>query len=176
MAELATGRPGQVVADLAPHAEQHPTRENVVGLLMTALYRCGRQAEALAVYRATRRHLVEVLGVEAGPELQRLHEQILRHDPTLDGPRISPKDDEWVPRQLPASARGFTGRDRELAALNPVLDGLSPQSGTRVVVVSGMGGVGKTALAVHWARLHGDIFPDGQLYIDLHGFDPRPRR
>ncbi len=170
MADLATGRHGQVVTDVAALAEKHPTRELLVGLTMTALYRCGRQAEALAVYRATRDKLVDQLGIDAGPDLQRLHSQILRNDPALTAPYLSAVEDAASPRQLPLDVRGFTGRQAELHMLDRLL---SQRSGlTTIVTLSGMGGAGKTALAVHWAHRAAGRFPDGQLYLDLHGFGP----
>ncbi|WP_203906270.1 AfsR/SARP family transcriptional regulator [Rhizocola hellebori] len=171
LADLATGRHGQVVTDLTTLVEQHPTRETMVCLVMTALYRCGRQAEALAVYRSTRDQLVEQLGIEAGPDLQRLHGKILRNDPSLTEPDLSATDGSVaVPRQLPLDVRGFAGRQAELERLDRLVAGQS--SLTTVVAVSGMGGVGKTALAVHWSHRVSEAFPDGQLYLDLHGFDP----
>ncbi|HEV7706976.1 MAG TPA: AfsR/SARP family transcriptional regulator [Asanoa sp.] len=180
---LDLGRPAEVVAELATLAADHPYREALRSLLMLALVRAGRQAEALDVYRQTRALLVEELGVEPGSGLRRLHEAILRADPrlgtvaTADLDQLSaadPPPDPVAaapkPRQLPADPPGFTGRLAELSRLDTLLAG----SGAAVAVVSGIPGVGKTALAVRWAHRARERFPDGQLYVDLRGYDTRP--
>ena len=112
-AELGLGRPAGLIAALTAEAQRHPTRERLQELVMLALYRAGRQAEALDVYRATRRHLVEELGLEPGPGLRELEERILRHDPSLAAgpavglpiPRRRRADAERAPRR-PAGAQG----------------------------------------------------------------------
>jgi DNA-binding SARP family transcriptional activator/tetratricopeptide (TPR) repeat protein len=160
-AELARGRHPAVVAELRELAAEHPLRERPQALLMTALYADGRQAEALAAYQEARRVLVDELGLEPGPRLRELERRILAGEPidTRDDPR---------PAQLPHAARGFVGRRAELAELDRLAGGPGP----RVVAITGTAGVGKTALATHWAHGARDAFPDGQLYVDLRGYGP----
>jgi len=187
-ADLHLGRHDDVVIELRRLAAVHPLRERLHALLMLALYRNGRQGEALAVYQQARRSLVDELGTEPGPGLRELQRQILVADPALaaparpeaagdpSGPARSPADQHVspaAPRQLPAAAPHFAGRADQLTALTGMLDLASRSEGTVVIAaVSGTAGVGKTALAVHWAHQVADLFPDGQLYIDLRGFDP----
>jgi DNA-binding SARP family transcriptional activator len=173
-ADLHLGRHAEVTGDLRHLATAHPLREHLHALLMLALYREGRQAEALAAYQAARRILLSELGTEPGPELRSLHQQILAADPALDPPRsLSPSDGAgWAaPQELPAGVRHFTGRAGELAALTRLLD--EPAKGLVVIsAIGGTAGVGKTALAVHWAHQLAGQFPDGQLYVNLRGYDP----
>lgn len=164
--ELALGRHDELVAELADLTSQHPTRERLVATRMRALYRSGRGNEALAVYQTTARILSETLGVDPGPDLRRLHAGILRAEPVLDGP---PPPSHPVPAQLPHNVAGFAGRAAELMALTNLFTDGPP--GT-ICVVDGPGGIGKTALAVHFAHRVADRFRDGQLYLDLRGFDP----
>jgi DNA-binding SARP family transcriptional activator/TolA-binding protein len=174
-ADLNLGRPAEVTGELRQLTAAHPLRDHLHGLLMLALYRDGRQAEALAAYQAARRILIEELGTEPGPELRGLHQQILSADPALDLPapqRPAAAQGRVVPRELPAGVRHFTGREGELAALTRVLD--EPAAGRGIVVISAIGGtagVGKTALAVRWAHQVAGRFPDGQLYVNLRGYD-----
>ncbi|WP_285745524.1 BTAD domain-containing putative transcriptional regulator [Lentzea sp. NBRC 105346] len=158
--ELAAGRHKTAVATLRALVADHPFREESRGMLMMALYRAGRQAEALQVYEDGRRILDEELGLLPGSDLRRLHLEILNQDAALDAPRR-------VVAQLPADVRGFTGREEMLRLLDDVLGGAS----TTVVVsaIAGTAGVGKTALAVHWAHRVRANFPDGQLYLNLRG-------
>jgi DNA-binding SARP family transcriptional activator len=168
-ARLHLGEQAEAVAELRHLAASHPLREHVHALLMLALYRCGRQADALAAYQNVRRLLVEELGAEPGTELQDLHGQILAADPALED-----KPAATVPRQLPAAVAQFTGRDTELTILAQTLD-QTGSSGAGTVMISAIGGtagVGKTALALHWAHQIASRFPGGQLYADLRGFDP----
>ncbi|GAA1611119.1 tetratricopeptide repeat protein [Kribbella karoonensis] len=163
-AELACGRHTAIVGELAEHARAHPLRERLQGLLMLALYRAGRQDRALEVYRDTRRALVDELGQEPGPYLSEVHHHLLTGEPAPD----------VLPAQLPHDVSGFTGREAELTELSELSE-LSELDGiTRPVLISGTGGVGKTALAVHWAHRVRDRFPDGQLYVDLCGYGPDP--
>lgn len=162
---LSVGRETEVAAELTTLVSAHPLRERLHGLLMSALYRCGRQAEALAAYADLRRVLIEELGIEPGPELRRLHEQLLvgRHDPEPE-----PAAPVLVPVQLPHEVRDFTGREKELAKLAEIV----PRDHSPVLVaITGTGGVGKTALAVRFAHQVAARFPDGQLHVDLRGFD-----
>ncbi|MGW7479678.1 BTAD domain-containing putative transcriptional regulator [Nonomuraea muscovyensis] len=160
---LALGRHAEVVERLRLLAVRHPLRERVHGGLMLALYRCGDTAGALETYGHARRLLADELGMDPGPELRRLHEAMLRRDRDLLLPAAGR---EPTAHQLPLDAHGFTGRDRELAGLDALLG-----DGPPVIVLSGTAGVGKTALAVHWAHLVRDRFPDGQLHANLRGFD-----
>jgi DNA-binding SARP family transcriptional activator/Tfp pilus assembly protein PilF len=169
-AELHLGRHAEVVIELRRLAAMHPLRERLQALLMLALYRDGRAGEALAVYQQARRVLIDELGAEPGPALRDMQRQILA------GPTRPPVEQDVgaaVPRQLPAAAPHFVGRADQLTALAALLDRASRPAGTVVIsAVNGTAGVGKTALAVHWAHRVADRFPDGQLYIDLRGFDP----
>jgi DNA-binding SARP family transcriptional activator/tetratricopeptide (TPR) repeat protein len=175
--DLALGGAGQMVAELTALVEQYPYREALQGALMRALFRAGRQAEALAVYRGVRQLLRDELGAEPGEDLQQLHQAILSQDPALRSPPPT-KDhaviDRLIPRELPADVAGFTGRIEALAKLDKLLPGGEAVTPGPVVIsaIAGMAGVGKTALAVHWAHQIADRFPDGQLYVNLHGFDP----
>ncbi|ONI88673.1 hypothetical protein ALI144C_06520 [Actinosynnema sp. ALI-1.44] len=164
---LRAGRHAQVVAELpAAEAERN---ERLAGQLMLALYRCGRPADALRHYERVRSRLAEELGVDPGPQLRHLHQQILTSDPELaaDEPTSRPAE-PTVPRQLPTVPASFSGRVAELAAL----DGLLASSGSPIYAVVGAGGMGKTWLALRWAHDNADRFPDGQLYVHLRGFDP----
>jgi DNA-binding SARP family transcriptional activator/Tfp pilus assembly protein PilF len=185
-ARLALGE-HDAVADAAEAAVRgHPLRERLWSLLMLALYRSGRQADALAAYQRLRRHLDDELGLAPGPDVTALQGGILRQDAGLDIParatvlaraavaaRAVP-----VPRELPADVEGFTSREVELAELDyllPVTGPPAPGAPRGPVVISavaGTAGVGKTALAVRWAHRVADSFPDGQLYVNLRGYDP----
>jgi DNA-binding SARP family transcriptional activator/Flp pilus assembly protein TadD len=173
---LTLGHATEVAAELAALVREYPLREGLRSLLMLALYRCGRQADALAEFADGRSVLVEELGIEPGPGLRRLQEQILAADAALDLPAgAAPAMDRPEPAQLPADVAAFTGRAGELAALDRIAATIrqSTAGSTPVVIsVSGTAGVGKTALAVHWARRVRGAFPDGQLYVNLRGYDP----
>ncbi|MFC5744034.1 BTAD domain-containing putative transcriptional regulator [Actinomadura rugatobispora] len=182
-ADLELGRHAEIVGELALLSGEHPLREPLRGLLMLALYRCGRQAEALAAYTSARRTLAGELGIDPGPGLRDLQERILRNDPSLTAPARREKDDPAPapsqgrpfqrPASLPADLPDFTGR----AALADRMTGwLARREGTApaVIAVSGVGGVGKTALAVHVAHAVRDAYPDGQLYVDLLGTAKHP--
>jgi DNA-binding SARP family transcriptional activator len=173
-AELAAGAAGELVAELSELAERHPLREGVHRALMLALYRAGRQADALAAYRRARQLLLDELGSEPGAGLQELHQCILNRDPSLEvrpaarSLPVSPR-----PRQLPSDVAGFSGRAEALKALDELLARRPEATGPVVIsAIAGTAGVGKTALAVHWAHRMVDRFPDGQLYVNLRGFDP----
>jgi DNA-binding SARP family transcriptional activator len=267
-ADLHLGRHREVIAELAALAGAEPLRERLHELLMLALYRSGQQAAALAAYRQARRQLIDQVGIEPGPALRELNQQILRSDPALrlppppthlnntqtttdTSPGTAPHPGTGTaaapatgtgaataagagagmqpgmaaartgsaagmaqppgaglasnggmtapasagtagvgvgadavggggrrcPAMLPASVPGFAGRRSELAALS----GLARPPGTTtsrnggmvvIAAITGTAGVGKTALAVHWARQHATAFPDGQLYVNLRGYDP----
>jgi DNA-binding SARP family transcriptional activator/Tfp pilus assembly protein PilF len=175
-AGLVAGRDSELAGELQPLAAEHPQRERFHAQLMLAPYRSGRRADALAAYRQAHRVLVEELAAEPGTELRELHQQVLAADPALKLPEPASAvavPHAAVPRQLPAAVEQFTGRDDELAELTAQLRpaGRAP----RTVVISAIGGtagVGKTALAVHWAHQASEHFPDGQLYVNLRGYDP----
>jgi len=175
-ADLYLGRHTEVVAELQQLTADHPLRERLHGMLMLALYRDGRQGEALAAYRLARQMLVSELGVEPGPNLRDLHQRILTADRGLAGPAsLQGKRgaEAVVPRQLPAAVSHFAGRRKELRKLSDLLDEAAADMGTVVIsAIGGTAGVGKTALAVYWARQVADHFPAGQLYVNLRGFDP----
>jgi DNA-binding SARP family transcriptional activator/tetratricopeptide (TPR) repeat protein len=181
--ELAIGDHADLVLELRDLVAEHPVRERLRGLLMLALYRADRQADALAVFRDARHYLREELGVEPGVPLQRLHQQILTSDPELSataaaGVTIGTSPGTGLPRPLPAQLPhripDFTGRDAELSRLDALVASDGGDAGTSVVItaIAGTAGVGKTALAVHWAHRVSERFPDGQLYVNLRGFDP----
>ncbi len=177
-ADLHLGRHAEVIAELRQLVVGHPLRERLHGLLMLALYRDGRQGEALAAYVDARRMLVEELGAEPGTGLRELHQQILTAHPAVEPLKPERSADRnpasTVPREVPAAVRHFTGRARELAALTGLLE-QAGQAAPGALVISAIGGtpgVGKTALAVHWAHQAARRFPDGQLYVNLRGYDP----
>jgi len=252
---LAAGRYGQAAAEIPAVLARHPLAERLAGMLMIAWYRCGRQADALRLFRDLRGRLAGELAVEPGPDLQRLHQRILSADPALaasddvagllmrgggaaradgrdieiwrlqplrpaDAPEqpgngegckaartpgnrhmgiepslsqpVLPRDRGCeslpgsgtarragmgspaafvVPRQLPAAAPHFAGRERELSTLTGWLDAGTAAGQAVILAIGGTAGVGKTALALHWAYQARHRFPDGQLYVNLRGFD-----
>ncbi|WP_189332849.1 AfsR/SARP family transcriptional regulator [Actinoplanes ianthinogenes] len=170
-ARLDLGEHAGLITELTESARQHPYREQLHGQLMRALYRTGRQADALGVYQRLRRNLAEDLGVEPGPAIRAVHAAILHHDLSLDPPAAAPPQ----PRQLPADVFGFTGRESYLAGLDAFLDRADPAGALRITAIAGTAGVGKTALAVHWAHRVAGRFPDGHLFVNLRGFDPDSR-
>jgi DNA-binding SARP family transcriptional activator/Flp pilus assembly protein TadD len=173
-AELHMGGHADVLPELQHLAGAYPLHENLHALLMLALYRCGRQAEAQAVYQHVRRVLAEDLGMEPGKEIRELHHRILTADPELSVPVLKPAPKRpvvVVPQELPAAVPHFTGRDGELLALTE-LAGIATPGTVVISAVSGTAGVGKTALALHWAHQVAESFPDGQLYVNLRGYDP----
>jgi DNA-binding SARP family transcriptional activator/tetratricopeptide (TPR) repeat protein len=173
-AALQLGRHAELVPGLQSLAAQHPLRERFHSQLMLALYQSGRQAEALAVYQDARDVLVAELGVEPGPGLRELHQRILSADPALAAPEPAPRAKTAVPRELPTGVRSFIGRSGELLALTKILDESGPETPGTVVIsaIAGTAGVGKTALALNWAHRVAGRFPDGQLHVNLRGFDP----
>jgi DNA-binding SARP family transcriptional activator/tetratricopeptide (TPR) repeat protein/DNA-binding XRE family transcriptional regulator len=172
-----TGLAGRVLPQLAALAGREPLNEHVYALLMVCLAASGQQAHALGVYEELRRRLDDELGVQPGPELAGTHLRVLRQEipaqTPAPGPGDVPQAGPAVPQQLPAAVRQFTGRDRELAELSRLLAPDSANAGTMIIsAIGGTAGVGKTALAVHWAHQVRDRFPDGQLYVNLCGHDP----
>lgn len=221
-ARLALGDHEGVAGELPALVAQHPFRERLWAHLMVALYRCGRQVDALAAYADVRQHLASELGMEPGPELHRLQEQILRADPALDIPadsapsgqvepapqgsgEVAPAVVDASPAQLPPAIADFTARNQEVTLLCDGLtrdmppedgltedglgwDGLSrddhdglvprgdgvPFPAPAVWAINGAAGVGKTSLAIHVAHMVRGAYPDGQLYLNLRGVQPRP--
>ncbi|PRY35773.1 AfsR/SARP family transcriptional regulator [Umezawaea tangerina] len=185
--DLELGRHEEISGDLGTLVEEHPLRERLHGFLMLALYRAGRQAEALEVCRRARSTLVEEVGIEPGQELQDLERAILNRDPKLSlpaagtapvakRPSASPVAEQQpvVPQQLPASISDFTGREGHLDEIRQLVSGGADGYGMPIVAISGKGGVGKSSLAVRVAHELSSGFPDGQLYADLrtpHGDD-----
>ncbi|AEM82320.1 transcriptional regulator, SARP family [Streptomyces violaceusniger Tu 4113] len=174
---LRSGLHGELLPELTARAGQHPLDERLAGQFMLALYRSGRAADALTCYQDLRRRLAGELGTDPGQPLQQLHQQILTADAALTLPKPEPAPRTGagapVPRQLPGRPRWFTGREHQFAELTKALDSVGEPGGTVVIsAIGGSGGIGKTWLALHWAHQNIDRFPGGQLYVDLHGFDP----
>ncbi|MBL7253533.1 AfsR/SARP family transcriptional regulator [Paractinoplanes lichenicola] len=155
-AEIRTGSPATALGPLTELADQHPLVEPLAAALIRTLAATGHPAKAIDQFLSVRRRLVDELGVEPGAELRAAHRDILRE--TRD-------PDEIVPAQLPLDVPDFVGREAELQRLHDLAT-------TAVIVVSGTAGVGKSTLVVHWGHRMRRHFPDGQLYVDLLGFDP----
>jgi DNA-binding SARP family transcriptional activator/tetratricopeptide (TPR) repeat protein len=166
--EIRIGRHHEVIGELRGLVAAHPLRERLYGQLMLALYRDGRQAEALEVYRDARHILVEEFGLDPSESLRSLERAILDADPEMARPVAEP--DQVVPRQLPAQVKDFVGRSNLVSDIRRILTAATDE----VAVVSGPAGVGKTALALHAAYLVSGAFPDGQLFAHLRGSDSRP--
>ncbi|GAB2568879.1 AfsR/SARP family transcriptional regulator [Kribbella endophytica] len=156
--ELELGRHAEVIAELKARVGDDPMDEQSTAQLMTALYRAGRQAEALDAYARAREALIAELGVEPGPGLRATHRQVLNN-----AERTTGRD------ELPYAGSTFIGRSADLQVLTSALtrSGVMP-----LVCVDGMAGIGKTTLAIHAARAVADAFPDGRLFVDLHGHTP----
>jgi DNA-binding SARP family transcriptional activator/tetratricopeptide (TPR) repeat protein len=163
----------------APDDHDEDNDESLVALRMRALYGCGRQGDALNAYEDMRLRLRDELGTSPHAELRRVHEAVLHQDDTYLLPPAPPPpkpraSTSPAPAELPHDAAGFAGRSGELARLHALLPPEQDQGPANTVVISAIGGaagIGKTALAVHWAHQVRDRYPDGQLYINLHGFD-----
>jgi DNA-binding SARP family transcriptional activator len=172
--ELQLGRHHELVGELTELVKEYPLRETLRAHLMLALYRCDRMAEALGVYRETRRTMIDELGIEPGERLQQLERAMLMSDPALDpasGPATITSARRGVPNLLPADIADFTGRGDQVAQIGRHLVGVGGQVrlAVPVAVVVGKGGIGKTTLAVHAAHVVADHFADGLLFADLHG-------
>lgn len=194
-ARLALGEHRDLLPSLMSLTTAEPLRERRWEQLMLALYRCGRQAEALDTFARARGFLTEQYGLDPGVPLKELQQRILAGDPALDhappvparpdGPLVppqrgphfaeetAPRPPVAVPHQLPSAPRTFIGREAELNVLSDLAGGVSPAGSCPVVsVICGAPGTGKTALALHFAHQVADRFPDGQLYVDLGAFGP----
>ncbi|MGP3688267.1 AfsR/SARP family transcriptional regulator [Streptomyces sp. IBSNAI002] len=194
-ADLRLGRHADVIIDVQSAIVGHPLRERLHGQLMLALYRSGRRGDALTAYQQARAQLVHDLGLEPGPELLALHRRVLAGDPALMEAR-APRTEaaarahrspagaaapgqQQPPAQLPGSTPAFAGRADLLRRLDAMLPatGTVPSGVVRTGLITGQGGAGKTALAVHWGHRRRESFPDGQLYVNLRGHDAgRPLR
>ncbi|GAA3452831.1 AfsR/SARP family transcriptional regulator [Dactylosporangium matsuzakiense] len=187
--ELAAGRHHERIAELTQLVAEHPLRERLRGQLMTALHREGRRVAALDSYDQLRRTLRDSFGLEPGAQLRELHARILRadtHPPAavaaaaarapvapvaVPQPPMMTAARPPTPAELPADVAGFVGRTEELSRLDAMLPQSADGAGPVVVTaIAGTAGVGKTALAVHWAHRVAARFPDGQLYVNLHGY------
>jgi DNA-binding SARP family transcriptional activator/tetratricopeptide (TPR) repeat protein len=185
---IGLGRGEQAVAPLRILGVEEPLHEGLHARLMLALAGCGQQAAALRLFADVRDRLADELGIEPGTEIQEAHLRVLRRQLPLaataerspaQGPSGAPATTaeskapgQLAPTQLPSDVAAFTGRRPQLDQLDRLLH---PGADTTAVVISaiaGTAGVGKTALAVHWAHRVRDRFPDGQLYVSLHGYTP----
>ncbi|WP_262379637.1 AfsR/SARP family transcriptional regulator [Nonomuraea sp. PA05] len=171
-AELALGRSAEAAGELTELVRAHPARERPRAMLMRALYRLGRQSDALAVYHEGRQALADDLGVDPGHELRELYEALLRGDPALGQDTPVRAAARVVPAHLPRGVADFTGRQEQLDELATLLG--APSDTVTVCVISGKGGVGKSTLAVKAAHLVAPAYPDGQLYADLRGVTGSP--
>ena len=201
-ADLHLGRHADITAELRGLTAAHPLQEQFHAQLMLSLYRSGRQADALAAYQNVRRVITQELGIEPSPELRLLHQQILTADVELliavDGPAgpsgpesglpaatlapahgnpgpvgPAPARERVVPRQLPVATRHFAGRDDALKSLAGLAaEAAETSPATVIAVIAGTAGIGKTTLALHFGHQAAELFPDGQLYLNLRGFDP----
>jgi tetratricopeptide (TPR) repeat protein/DNA-binding SARP family transcriptional activator len=197
-AGLALGQHAEMLAELADWVTEYPADEQLAELSMLALYRSGYPGQALDSYRHARDRIRAAMDAEPGPRLRELHQQVLARDPGLlaappadqaaitagpttapAGPTAQPEPPApgpvAVPRQLPTGPRYFAGRLAELTALRQLLDDARPDGTVPISVISGTAGVGKSTLAVHFAHEVSSRFPDGQLYVNLRGFDPSGR-
>jgi hypothetical protein len=175
-ARMALDPHADVIPELRHHLAHAPLRERAWGQLMLALYRTGDAAAALSAYADARAVLRTDLGVEPGPELRTLHRAILRRAPDLSPEPAAapvPAPSAAPARQLPPDLPTFVGREDVLAALDAALRAAATGEGPPVVAVSGVGGVGKSAVALRAARRAADAFPDGQVWVDLRGSQPR---
>ncbi|WP_051799668.1 AfsR/SARP family transcriptional regulator [Catenuloplanes japonicus] len=165
-ARLTLGDHAELAGELAVLTAEHPLRERLWGQYLRALHRSGGRARALSAYDEMRDLLRAELAVEPGPELRELRREILDDGPA---PTVVPERAAVVPAMLPAPVADFTGRREERRQLAKLMSPHAPPSGLTVAGITGMAGIGKTALAVHVAHAVADAYPDGQLYANLAG-------
>jgi DNA-binding SARP family transcriptional activator/tetratricopeptide (TPR) repeat protein len=176
--ELELGRHRELLGELTTLTAEHPYNERFLGQLMLATYRTGRESETLEIYERFRARLAADLGVDPGPELRRIHLDVLRHDPAIAAQpapaaavrAATPGRPDPPPALLPADVGDFIGRREQLAAIRSTLT--DPRRTVRTAVITGQGGSGKTTLAVRVAHQMLKGFPDGQLYANLRGTQP----
>lgn len=175
--EVERGHYPEAAAELSALLVEHPLRERVCGLLMTALYGAGRQSEALTIYHTTSHLLRQRLGVNPSPELQQVHERILSGH--LQLPRSTHRSDENHYRapdrplaQLPAALPSIVGREKEQAQVERLVEDADASGSVAICVVGGMAGVGKTTFATAIGHQLTERYPDGQLFADLRGTGP----
>lgn len=161
-AALTAGEVTDLAAELARELARHPLRERLRGLLMRALDGVGRRAEALRVYQEGRVQIATELGVDPGPELRSLHQDLLRQD-GVDSQRSAPR----VPAMLPPGLADFTGREPLVQECLDALAELASSGDPAALCLSGQAGIGKTALAVHLAHHCAQTFPDGRILVRL---------
>jgi tetratricopeptide (TPR) repeat protein len=166
---LALGQHRELIPDLEAAIRKQPLRERLWSQRMLALYRSGQRADALSTYRQLRKLLATELGIDPGTDMQRLHQRILEADPALAAPTLSTRPPR--PAQLPPDLPTFTGRGDELTQLLRMsADHPNTVPAAAISAVDGMAGIGKTAFAVHAAHQITARYPDGQIFVDLHGF------
>ncbi|MFD0661931.1 BTAD domain-containing putative transcriptional regulator [Thermocatellispora tengchongensis] len=170
---IGRGEPAEVIVDLESAVDAHPTHERFWAQLILARSQAGRPAEALQTYQTARKVLAAELGIDPGPEIQQAYERISK-GAAVPSASARAREAQTVsdlpkPAELPADNGAFTGRATELGRLRTRLTSSRPRP---VVAITGLGGVGKSALAIHVAHQIADDFPDGQLYVDLYGSTP----
>ncbi|MER5427082.1 AfsR/SARP family transcriptional regulator [Streptosporangium roseum] len=172
--DLVLDRHGDLVSELRLLVCEHPLNEKLRGQLMRVLHRLGRTAEALQEFHVSRRLFREELGIDPGKEIADIHQAILTGDssPSLDAVRFTPASPAiHIPRQLPVDIIRFTGREHVLKELDVLLTEEGADIAAMVIsAIAGTAGVGKTALATRWGHRVSHLFPDGQLYVNLHGY------
>ncbi|MCX5193862.1 tetratricopeptide repeat protein [Streptomyces sp. NBC_00249] len=175
--QLELGRHQLLLPELAATVREHPLRERTRYHFILAQYRAGRRAEAMESFREARRHFIDELGMEPGPELQELHDAILRDDPSLGAvpldavPEAAAARGHVVPSELPPDVPGFAGRAEELDSLDTLVGEGDGGRTPTVGLITGVAGVGKTGLGVRWAHRVTEQYPDGRLFADLRGYD-----
>ncbi|MFB7286741.1 AfsR/SARP family transcriptional regulator [Actinacidiphila glaucinigra] len=175
--EVERGRYTEAVTELSALHVEHPLRERICGLLMTALYGAGRQSEALTIYHTTSHLLRQRLGVSPSPELQHVHERILsgriQLAPSAERPKGATRTPRpHIPAQLPAALPSLVGRESDQEQIERLCANAEESSSVAICAVGGLAGVGKTAFAITVAHRLADRFPDGQLFADLQGAGP----